>query len=36
MSRDEKIRGFFAEKRKWDPDGRFSNSWYARYAPELG
>jgi hypothetical protein len=30
------IRGFFAEKRKWDPEGRFSNSWYARYAPELG
>ena len=30
------IRGFFAEKRKWDPEGRFSNSWYARYAPLLG
>ena len=29
------IRGFFAKKRKWDPDGLFSNSWYARYAPEL-
>lgn len=27
------IRAFFAEKRKWDPEGRFSNSWYARYAP---
>ena len=30
------IGGFFAAKRKWDPDGRFSNSCYARYAPELG
>ncbi|MFL6766225.1 MAG: FAD-binding protein [Sphingomicrobium sp.] len=30
------IRSFFAEKRKWDPEGRFSNSWYARYAPTLG
>jgi hypothetical protein len=30
------IRGFFAEKRKWDPEGRFDNSWYARYAPGLG
>ena len=29
------IRAFFAEKRRWDPDGRFSNSWYARYAPAL-
>jgi FAD/FMN-containing dehydrogenase len=27
------IRAFFAEKRKWDPDGVFSNSWYERYAP---
>ena len=29
------IRDFFAQKRKWDPDGRFSNSWYERYAPAL-
>lgn len=29
------IRDFFAQKRKWDPDGRFSNTWYERYAPEL-
>ena len=27
------IGDFFAEKRRWDPDGLFSNSWYARYAP---
>lgn len=27
------IRAFFAAKRQWDPQGRFSNSWYARYAP---
>jgi FAD/FMN-containing dehydrogenase len=27
------IRAFFAAKRRWDPEGRFSNSWYARYAP---
>jgi len=27
------IGAFFAEKRRWDPDGLFSNSWYARYAP---
>lgn len=26
---------FIAEKRRWDPDGLFSNSWYARYAPEV-
>ena len=30
------IRGFFAAKRKWDPDGRFSNSWYERYATAFG
>ena len=30
------IRDFFAEKRKWDPEGRFSNTWYERYAPALG
>jgi FAD/FMN-containing dehydrogenase len=30
------IRGFFAAKRKWDPEGRFSNTWYERYAPALG
>ena len=29
------IRAFFAAKRRWDPDGLFSNSWYARYAPAL-
>jgi FAD/FMN-containing dehydrogenase len=29
------IRAFFAAKRRWDPDGRFSNTWYARYAPLL-
>jgi len=27
------IREFFAAKRRWDPDGRFSNRWHARYAP---
>jgi FAD/FMN-containing dehydrogenase len=27
------IREFFAEKRKWDREGRFSNTWYERYAP---
>jgi len=27
------IRDFFAAKRRWDPEGRFSNTWYARYAP---
>ena len=29
------IRQFFAAKRQWDPDGRFSNSWYERYGPAL-
>ncbi|HST35253.1 MAG TPA: FAD-binding oxidoreductase [Allosphingosinicella sp.] len=29
------IRQFFAAKRRWDPEGRFSNSWYARYSPAL-
>jgi FAD/FMN-containing dehydrogenase len=29
------IRDFFAAKRRWDPEGRFSNSWYQRYAPAL-
>lgn len=29
------IDAFFAEKRKWDPEGRFSNTWYARYAPAV-
>ena len=24
-----------AAKRRWDPEGRFSNRWYARYAPAL-
>jgi FAD/FMN-containing dehydrogenase len=27
------IGAFFAAKRQWDPEGRFDNSWYARYAP---
>lgn len=27
------IREFFVAKRKWDPEGRFSNTWYERYAP---
>lgn len=27
------IGAFFAEKRRWDPEGLFANSWYARYAP---
>ncbi|MEZ0244530.1 MAG: FAD-dependent oxidoreductase, partial [Sphingomonas sp.] len=30
------IRGFFAAKRKWDPEELFSNSWYARYSPAFG
>ncbi|MBB3879780.1 FAD-binding oxidoreductase [Sphingomonas pseudosanguinis] len=30
------IGAFFAAKRQWDPDGLFSNSWYARYAPLAG
>jgi FAD/FMN-containing dehydrogenase len=30
------IRNFFAAKRKWDPEGRFRNTWYERYAPSLG
>jgi len=25
---------FVAEKRKWDPEGLFRNSWYDRYAPK--
>ena len=29
------IGDFFAAKRRWDPEGRFSNSWYARYAPQF-
>ena len=27
------IRAFFAAKRRWDPEERFTNTWYARYAP---
>lgn len=27
------IGSFFAAKKQWDPDGRFTNTWYARYAP---
>jgi FAD/FMN-containing dehydrogenase len=29
------IRSFFAAKRKWDPEGRFRNTWYERYAPSF-
>jgi len=29
------IRAFFAAKRRWDPEGRFGNSWYALYSPAL-
>ncbi|MEI9849819.1 MAG: hypothetical protein WDN24_01930 [Sphingomonas sp.] len=29
------IRAFFAAKKRWDPEERFSNGWYARYAPAL-
>jgi FAD/FMN-containing dehydrogenase len=29
------IRDFFAAKGRWDPEGRFANSWYDRYAPAL-
>jgi FAD/FMN-containing dehydrogenase len=27
------IGEFFAAKRRWDPAGRFTNTWYERYAP---
>jgi FAD/FMN-containing dehydrogenase len=27
------IGDFFAAKRRWDPEGRFTNTWYERYAP---
>ena len=27
------IGAFFAAKARWDPDNRFRNSWYDRYAP---
>lgn len=27
------IGDFFAAKRRWDPAGRFTNTWYERYAP---
>jgi FAD/FMN-containing dehydrogenase len=27
------VGAFFAAKRDWDPNGLFSNTWYARYAP---
>ena len=27
------VGAFFAAKQAWDPDGVFSNSWHARYAP---
>ena len=29
------IGAFFAEKKKWDPEGRFSNRWYERFAGEV-
>jgi FAD/FMN-containing dehydrogenase len=29
------IGAFFAAKQQWDPQGLFSNTWYARYAPAL-
>ena len=29
------IGAFFAEKKKWDPKGRFSNRWYERFASEV-
>lgn len=29
------IRGFFAAKRRFDPEARFSNRWYERYAPAI-
>lgn len=29
------IGAFFAEKKKWDPEGRFSNRWYERFASEV-
>jgi FAD/FMN-containing dehydrogenase len=29
------IRSFFAAKRQWDPEGRFSNTWYERFAPSF-
>jgi len=29
------IRAFFAAKLRWDPEERFSNNWYRRYAPAL-
>ena len=27
------IGEFLAAKRRWDPEGRFTNTWYERYAP---
>ena len=27
------IGEFFAAKRRWDPAGRFTNTWYERYSP---
>jgi FAD/FMN-containing dehydrogenase len=29
------IGAFFAAKRRFDPEGRFSNRWYQRYAPSF-
>ena len=30
------IAAFFAAKKKWDPEGRFSNRWYERFGGEVG
>lgn len=30
------IGAFFAAKRRYDPEGIFTNTWYARYASEIG
>ena len=30
------IAQFFAEKRKWDPEERFSNRWYERFGRSFG
>ncbi|MCC6237731.1 MAG: FAD-binding oxidoreductase [Dehalococcoidia bacterium] len=29
------LPAFLEVKRQWDPDGLFSNTWYARYAPQV-
>lgn len=30
------IGAFYASKRQWDPTGLLSNTWYAKFAPEIG